>query len=198
LNPPLTSNLGEKLLPIESELPPNNKSGQKWIELSQYELNSDFFCVEVRPLNERIQQLNRTLTNLNVPVLTELPTPEQSGRTIAKLSQATKQSSTPREILTPKLKSAELNSTEPKISVIGGILDTRDSEGKELAECSKPYIDPETFFNPELVEAAKAICESCPIRIQCAAFAIKEGIAEGVWGGLSESERKQISKKRVK
>ena len=46
------------------------------------------------------------------------------------------------------------------------------------------------------VEAAKAVCNSCPVMMQCReqALAIREPY--GVWGGLSEEEREAIIAQR--
>lgn len=50
--------------------------------------------------------------------------------------------------------------------------------------------DPEAFFADEdETGAAKAVCRGCPVRKQCADYALAEGLAWGVWGGLSPSER---------
>lgn len=45
--------------------------------------------------------------------------------------------------------------------------------------------DPELFFaeKPEDVEFAKALCHSCPIRVQCLAGALARREPWGVWGG---------------
>lgn len=47
------------------------------------------------------------------------------------------------------------------------------------------------FFseNPHQVEAAKAICATCPVRVECLAYAKAFGEPAGVWGGLDELER---------
>ena len=57
--------------------------------------------------------------------------------------------------------------------------------------------DPELFFpNPALgliglqVEAAKDVCRGCPVIEQCLVFAMRAGLEAGVWGGLSEDERR--------
>jgi WhiB family redox-sensing transcriptional regulator len=39
---------------------------------------------------------------------------------------------------------------------------------------------------------AKAICTGCPVRSQCLEWALAVRESHGVWGGASESERKQI------
>ena len=40
--------------------------------------------------------------------------------------------------------------------------------------------------------AAKEICRPCPVRQECLDYAIRIREAHGIWGGLSEAERKQI------
>jgi len=41
------------------------------------------------------------------------------------------------------------------------------------------------------VPAAQKICRRCPFRDECAAFAISTGQTYGVWGGMSEKERRK-------
>jgi WhiB family transcriptional regulator, redox-sensing transcriptional regulator len=36
---------------------------------------------------------------------------------------------------------------------------------------------------------AKAVCESCPVRVQCLDHAVRNGERYGVWGGLTSDER---------
>ncbi len=40
-----------------------------------------------------------------------------------------------------------------------------------------------------MLEAAKAVCAPCPVRLECLDHAIAEGERFGVWGGLSVRER---------
>jgi WhiB family redox-sensing transcriptional regulator len=54
--------------------------------------------------------------------------------------------------------------------------------------------DPEAFF-PEKgasTAAAKRICAACPVRTSCLAFALDRNERFGVWGGLSERERRRL------
>ena len=54
--------------------------------------------------------------------------------------------------------------------------------------------DPELFF-PEKggsVREAKAVCAGCPVRAQCLAHALAHDERFGVWGGLSEPERRRL------
>jgi hypothetical protein len=53
--------------------------------------------------------------------------------------------------------------------------------------------DPEAFFpdNGGPTKAAKRICQGCEVRVQCLAYALKHRERYGVWGGLSERERRR-------
>lgn len=46
------------------------------------------------------------------------------------------------------------------------------------------------------IPAAKAICDRCPVRADCLAFALIERIPWGTFGGMSAYERGLISKKK--
>jgi WhiB family redox-sensing transcriptional regulator len=66
---------------------------------------------------------------------------------------------------------------------------------RQLAACR--HADPELFFpvsasGPSLdqITQAKAICAGCPVRQQCLAFALGTRQDHGVWGGMSEEERR--------
>ena len=59
-------------------------------------------------------------------------------------------------------------------------------------------MDSEVFFHPdgqrgaaraERERKAKAVCESCPVLMQCRDHALKVREPYGVWGGLTEEER---------
>lgn len=65
----------------------------------------------------------------------------------------------------------------------------------DLAACRTA--DPELFFpisstGSALTEVAraKAVCMSCAIRGRCLDFALRTRQSHGVWGGLSEEERR--------
>lgn len=44
----------------------------------------------------------------------------------------------------------------------------------------------------EPTEPAKAVCRSCIVRAECLDYALENGIKHGVWGGLSERERRRL------
>ncbi|CCA58875.1 MULTISPECIES: WhiB family transcriptional regulator [Streptomyces] len=43
---------------------------------------------------------------------------------------------------------------------------------------------------------AKALCAGCPVRAECLAHALDERIEHGVWGGMTERERRALLKRR--
>jgi WhiB family redox-sensing transcriptional regulator len=56
--------------------------------------------------------------------------------------------------------------------------------------------DPEAFF-PEKggsTRDAKRICSSCEVRAQCLEYALQNDERFGIWGGLSERERRKLRK----
>ncbi|MFF3751442.1 WhiB family transcriptional regulator [Streptomyces sp. NPDC002018] len=65
--------------------------------------------------------------------------------------------------------------------------------------------DAELFFpvgstGPALlqIEEAKAVCRRCPVREQCLQWALEAGQNEGVWGGLSEDERRALKRRTAR
>ena len=57
--------------------------------------------------------------------------------------------------------------------------------------------DPEAFF-PEKggsTRDAKKICTSCEVRAQCLEYALANDERFGIWGGLSERERRKLRKR---
>ncbi len=73
-------------------------------------------------------------------------------------------------------------------------------------EPSCASVDPELFFPQEVelgnskvvskyqnLSAAKAICTSCPLKLQCLEYALKN-YEVGVWGGTTEHQRDDLRK----
>jgi WhiB family transcriptional regulator, redox-sensing transcriptional regulator len=57
--------------------------------------------------------------------------------------------------------------------------------------------DPEAFF-PEKggsTRDAKKICASCEVRSSCLEYALENDERFGIWGGLSERERRKLRKR---
>lgn len=73
-----------------------------------------------------------------------------------------------------------------------------DNEGwRELAACR--CTDAELFFPAgttgaavSRVQAAKAVCRSCPVQDRCLQFALETSQEAGIWGGKDEDERRRL------
>jgi WhiB family redox-sensing transcriptional regulator len=63
-----------------------------------------------------------------------------------------------------------------------------------LAKCrgTGDVMFPDTSHQPR----AREICRDCPVRIQCLAEALDGRIEWGVWGGMSERERRALLRQR--
>lgn len=70
-------------------------------------------------------------------------------------------------------------------------------EWQERALCAQT--DPESFF-PEKggsTREAKRICLGCEVRAECLEYALAHDERFGIWGGLSERERRKLKHKAV-
>ena len=59
--------------------------------------------------------------------------------------------------------------------------------------------DADLFF-PERgasTRKAKAICNACDVKGECLDFAIVQGEKFGIWGGMSERERRRVRRQRT-
>jgi WhiB family redox-sensing transcriptional regulator len=62
--------------------------------------------------------------------------------------------------------------------------------------------DPELFF-PDgdirsaraQVKTAKLICRGCPVRATCLSWALASGQDDGIWGGMTEDERRWLRRR---
>lgn len=54
--------------------------------------------------------------------------------------------------------------------------------------------DPDAFFpvTPEGEREAIRVCMGCPVRMDCLEFAIEARIRFGVWGGMTEKQRRTL------
>ncbi len=60
-------------------------------------------------------------------------------------------------------------------------------------------VDPELFFpeRGEPTNEAKEVCKGCAVRAKCLEFALTSGERQGIWGGLSEKERRKARRSRA-
>lgn len=80
-----------------------------------------------------------------------------------------------------------------------------DARWQDKAACKG--MDPIIFFGPEYAETvkekrdredkAKAVCEICPVKKDCLEYALDAKEPYGIWGGLTELERKALLRRRA-
>lgn len=68
------------------------------------------------------------------------------------------------------------------------------------AACNR--LDPTIFFGPDRLEgrlerrererAAKSVCAVCPVRMLCREYALRTREPHGIWGGLTEHDRRRL------
>lgn len=81
----------------------------------------------------------------------------------------------------------------PLVAVIAEAI---EEDWREQALCAQT--DPEEFF-PEKggsPRRAKRICQGCEVKTACLDYAMEHHIGWGVWGGLTEKERKRLATAR--
>jgi WhiB family redox-sensing transcriptional regulator len=98
-----------------------------------------------------------------------------------------------------------------KIDVHTGRIRWRPAAEKEWTimdwrhEAACREVDPELFFpignsGPALlqIEEAKQVCRRCSVMEECLRWAIDSGQDAGVWGGLSEDERRTLKRRTIR
>lgn len=71
-----------------------------------------------------------------------------------------------------------------------------DLSWRPLGACSG--LDPGLFFPLDDAQAApaKAVCNECGVRQRCLDYALGYREHDGIWGGMTESERRRIIRQR--
>ena len=74
----------------------------------------------------------------------------------------------------------------------------RDVREAWRAQAACRDADVNIFFptTDEGAEPARAICATCPVRMECLEFALATRQEDGVWGGLTETERRRLRRRR--
>ncbi|MCP2167944.1 WhiB family transcriptional regulator [Goodfellowiella coeruleoviolacea] len=84
----------------------------------------------------------------------------------------------------------------PDLRALADLFDVAEEQDwQERALCAQT--DPEAFF-PEKggsTREAKRICQGCEVRAECLEYALAHDERFGIWGGLSERERRKLKKR---
>ena len=90
---------------------------------------------------------------------------------------------------------------EPPAGAVETPVDFQGDEPAEdwqnMANCLG--VDPDLFF-PERgasTKEAKAVCRACVVREDCLEYALENSEKFGIWGGLSERERRRLRRARA-
>jgi WhiB family redox-sensing transcriptional regulator len=87
-------------------------------------------------------------------------------------------------------------SPEQELGELSDLFDVaEEQEWQERALCAQT--DPEAFF-PEKggsTREAKRICQGCEVKDECLEYALAHDERFGIWGGLSERERRKLKKR---
>ncbi|WP_062201011.1 WhiB family transcriptional regulator [Demequina salsinemoris] len=85
----------------------------------------------------------------------------------------------------------------PVIDIFDAVEDDGPLAWQERSLCAQT--DPEAFF-PEKggsTREAKKVCASCEVRQECLNYALENDERFGIWGGLSERERRKLKRRAV-
>ena len=85
----------------------------------------------------------------------------------------------------------------PVLPLFGVPEDETALSWQERALCAQT--DPEAFF-PEKggsTREAKRVCTGCDVRAECLEYALAHDERFGIWGGLSERERRKLKRRVV-
>jgi WhiB family redox-sensing transcriptional regulator len=93
----------------------------------------------------------------------------------------------------PRVEEAAMG--EDFLPLLGGV--ETETSWQERALCAQT--DPEAFF-PEKggsTREAKKVCLACDVRVECLDYALAHDERFGIWGGLSERERRRLKRRAV-
>lgn len=70
-----------------------------------------------------------------------------------------------------------------------------DNDWNHRAACRFSNPD-DLFVDGAAQNRAKAVCGGCPVRTECLAHALDHRIEHGIWGGMTERERRALLRRR--
>ena len=71
-----------------------------------------------------------------------------------------------------------------------------DTEFRQHGVCAQT--DPEAFYPADGQSATGAVrvCQACPVRAECLEYALRHDERFGVWGGMTEQQRRRLRRHR--
>jgi WhiB family redox-sensing transcriptional regulator len=99
--------------------------------------------------------------------------------------------------------SSKLRARRPRTLAAGWPEGVDIMDWRHEAACRE--VDPELFFpignsGPALlqIDEAKQVCRRCSVMDECLRWAIDSGQDAGVWGGMSEDERRAVKRRTIR
>ena len=86
---------------------------------------------------------------------------------------------------------------EVDMEIVNALVGMEDRGWQARSNCMG--VDPDLFF-PERgasTREAKEVCRGCVVREDCLEFALDNGEKFGIWGGMSERERRRLRRARA-
>jgi WhiB family redox-sensing transcriptional regulator len=83
------------------------------------------------------------------------------------------------------------------VDIVSLLYGRHERDWQSRANCMG--VDPDLFF-PERgasTREAKEVCRGCVVRENCLEYALANGEKFGIWGGLSERERRRVRRIRT-
>ncbi|WP_329126969.1 WhiB family transcriptional regulator [Streptomyces sp. NBC_01465] len=74
-------------------------------------------------------------------------------------------------------------------------MENERSNWRAVAACRGADAEP-MFAESAQQKRAKVVCNQCPVRLACLAEALDERVEFGVWGGMTERERRALRRRR--
>jgi len=89
-----------------------------------------------------------------------------------------------------------LESGERDFTVLDGVFDEdEEQEWQERALCAHSDHEASIPEKGGSTREAKRICQGCEVRSECLEYALAHDERFGIWGGLSERERRKLKKR---
>ena len=82
--------------------------------------------------------------------------------------------------------------------MIGALLE-QPADVRWMAWARCRGLEPDQFFVRGAAQGRRValVCGDCPVRPQCLGYALDNGIEHGIWGGLTERQRRALLVERA-